>query len=102
MKIAVATESNEPSSHVSTQGARALYFLLFNEDGNLNEILENPFMNNEKYVGPSVATMLFKMGVNKVIAGRFGPKFKEALEENQIACIENTGVAVHVVNGLIH
>lgn len=102
MKIAVATESDEPSSHVSTQGARALYFLLFNEDGNLNEILENPFVNNEKQVGPSVANMLSKMGVNKVIAGRFGPKFKEALVENQIACIENTGVAVLVVKDLIH
>ena len=102
MKIAVATESNEPSSHVSTQGARALYFLLFNEDGNFNEILENPFVNNEKHVGPSVANMLSKIGVNKVIAGRFGPNFKEALVANKIACIENTGVALHVVKDVIH
>ncbi|MFW2371944.1 MAG: NifB/NifX family molybdenum-iron cluster-binding protein [Gammaproteobacteria bacterium] len=102
MKIAVATENSDPSAEISSQGARALYFLLFDGNGNLDEILKNPYLNNEKHVGPDVAKMLFQMGISKVIAGRFGPKFKEALEANQIACIENTGVAVSVVKYLIH
>ena len=101
MKIAIATEDADISSEVSTQGARALHYLIFDGNGNLKEIIANPYVSNEKNVGPGVATLLAQMGVNKVVAGRFGPKFKEVLEQNKIECIVNTGFAAQLVKDLI-
>ena len=96
MKIAIATENDNPSAEISSQGARALFFLLFTADGQLSEILENSYAGDATQVGPEVANMLINMHVTKVIAGRFGPKFKEALEKKQIECIEQTGFAAQV------
>ncbi|MGB5226020.1 MAG: NifB/NifX family molybdenum-iron cluster-binding protein [Arenicellales bacterium] len=93
MKIAVATENNDPSAEISSQGARALFYLIFGADGQLIEILENPYTGNATGVGPDVANMLINIHVTKVIAGRFGPKFKETLVSNHVECIEHTGFA---------
>jgi predicted Fe-Mo cluster-binding NifX family protein len=93
MKIAIATENNDPSAEISSQGARALFYLVFGTDGQMSEILENPYASNATRVGPDVADMLINMQVTKVIAGRFGPKFREALESNRVECIEQTGFA---------
>jgi predicted Fe-Mo cluster-binding NifX family protein len=101
MKIAVATESNDSNAKVSAQGARALYFLIFDEEGALNEVISNSHASDEKHVGLSVANMLYQIGVNKVVAGRFGPKFKETLHRNQIECIEQTGSAAQLVKQLV-
>jgi predicted Fe-Mo cluster-binding NifX family protein len=101
MKIAVATEDNESSSTISTQGARALFFLVFDADGDLSEILENPYADNSAHVGPDVANMLIRLKVTTVVAGRFGPRFKQALQENRIECIEQTGFASQVVKELV-
>lgn len=97
MKIAIATENDSPSAEISSQGARALFFLVFSADGQLSEILENSYASNATQVGPDVANMLINMHVTKVIAGRFGPKFKEALEKKQVECIEQTGFAAQAV-----
>lgn len=100
MKIAIATEDNDPSARISSLGARALFFLIFDADGDLREILENSYASNATHVGPDVADMLISMHVTKVIAGRFGPKFKEALENNHVECIEQTGFAAQVAKEL--
>jgi len=101
MKIAIATENDDLSSEISTQGARALFFLIFGEDGNLIEILENPYSSKESHVGPDVASMLSKIHVTKVVAGRFGPKFKEGLEGNHVECIEQAGFATQAIKELV-
>ena len=46
MKMAIATENNDPSAEISTQGARALFYLVFGADGHLSEILENLYVAN--------------------------------------------------------
>ena len=102
MKIAIATENNDLSSGISTQGARALFFLIFGEDGNLIEILENPYASNETHVGPDVARMLNEIHVTKVVAGRFGPKFKEGLEGNQVECVEKTGFVTQAIKEFVY
>ncbi len=96
MKIAIATENDNPSAEISSQGARALFFLVFTADGHLSEILENSYASDVTQVGPEVVDMLINLHVSKVIAGRFGPKFKEALEKKQVECIEQTGFATQV------
>ncbi len=102
MKIAIATENNDPSAEISSLGARALFYLVFSADGHLSEILENPYTNNATNVGPDVANMLINIHVTKVIAGRFGPKFKEALKNNHVECIEQTGFAAQAAKALFN
>ena len=101
MKIAVATENNEPAAEISTQGARALFFLIFNEDEQMEEILENPYAGNDHHVGPDVANMLSHLHITKVVAGRFGPRFAAALLTHHIECIEQSGHAAQVVKQLL-
>ena len=100
MKIAIATENNAPTAEISSQGARALFYLIFGEDGKLSEILENPYAGNATHVGPDVANILMNMHVTKVVAGRFGHKFKQALENNHVECIEQTGFAAQAAKEL--
>ena len=94
MKIAIATESNDSDAEISPRGARALFYFVFGEDGNLSEILENPYAKNDTNVGSDVANMLINMHVTKVIAGRFGPRFEEALKNNHVECVWQMGLAV--------
>jgi predicted Fe-Mo cluster-binding NifX family protein len=94
MKIAVATESNDSAAEISARGARALFYFVFDENGQLSEIVENPYARNATNVGPDVANMLINMHVTKVIAGRFGPRFKDALENKHVECIWEMGLAV--------
>lgn len=101
MKIAIATENNDPTAEISSQGARALFYLIFSADGHLSEILENPYVGNASHVGPDVANILIDMHVTKVITGRFGHKFKEALEKNHVECIEQTGFAAQAAKKFI-
>ena len=101
MKIAVATENNDHSARICTLGARAFFFLVFDKDGVLSEILENSYASNVRHVGLDVANMLIDLHVTKVIAGRFGSKFKNSLENNHVECIEQAGFASQVVKELI-
>jgi predicted Fe-Mo cluster-binding NifX family protein len=93
MKIAIAAERGDPSAEISPRGARAFFYLVFGADGHLSEILENPYAGNATNVGPDVANMLIEKHVTKVIAGRFGPRFKQALKNNNVECVEQMGFA---------
>ena len=100
MKIAIATENNDPTAVISSQGARALFFLLFDADGKLIEILENPYTSDATRVGPNVANLLIDLHITKVVAGRFGAKFKEELEKKHVECVEQTGPAAQAAKEL--
>ncbi|MEJ2361407.1 MAG: NifB/NifX family molybdenum-iron cluster-binding protein [Gammaproteobacteria bacterium] len=93
MKIAIATEYNDPAAEISHQGARSLFFHIYDAKGRLSEILANPYAGNSHHVGPDVANMLDKLHVTKVIAGRFGHKFSAELRERNIEYVEQNGVA---------
>lgn len=101
MKIAIATESDDPSVEISPRGARALFYLVFDADGHLSEVLENPYAGNATNVGPDVANMLIDIHVTKVIAGRIGPRFKQALDNNHVECIEQMGIAAQAAKELL-
>jgi predicted Fe-Mo cluster-binding NifX family protein len=100
MKIAIATEYNDPAAEISPQGARALFFQIYDANGKLREILENPYAGNTRRVGPDVADMLYKLHVTKVVAGRFGHTFAAELQAFNIECIEQNGFAAQVARAL--
>lgn len=100
MKIAIAAECNDPAADISYQGARALFFHIYDANGQLDEILENPYAGNTCHVGLDVANMLYTFHVTKVVAGRFGHKFAAELQAFNIECIEQHGVAAQVARAL--
>lgn len=99
MKIAIATISAEADAQVA-RGARAPYYLLIDTESDFSEVLANPASQSERGAGPQAAAFLIGIGVDKVVAGDFGPKFRIELESADIVCIEKTGTVSEIVTEL--
>jgi predicted Fe-Mo cluster-binding NifX family protein len=91
MKIAIAATSSQADAQVSMHGARAEAYQVYDTDSKQREIHPNPVSSASRGAGPQAAAYLAGKGVEKVIAGRFGEKFRAELEANSILCIEKTG-----------
>jgi len=99
MKIAIAATSAEENAQVA-RGARAPYYFLIDTESGLSEALANPASQSERGAGPQAAAYLISRGVDTVVAGDFGPKFRIELESGDIACVEKTGTVSEVVTEL--
>ena len=78
-------------------GARAEYYQFYDTETGLVESCSNPISQSERGAGPQAAAFLIRQGVDKVVAGRFGTKFRAELEDGGIVCIEKTGTVPEVV-----
>ena len=97
MKIAIAATSSETEAQVSMQGARAPYYQLFDTDSGLSEALPNPVSQAERGAGPKAAAFLISSGIDEVVAGDFGPKFRSELESGDISCVVKTGTVSEII-----
>ena len=91
MKIAIAATSPEADAQVDQHGARAPYYQFFDTETCLSEALPNPASQDERGAGPQAAAFLISRGVDKVVAGDFGPRFSAELEKVGIVCMQKTG-----------
>lgn len=101
MKIAVAAETPLPDTSVSHHGARAPYYLLYDENGHFQEAVTNPHANAERGAGPRAAHFLAQQGVQVVAAGDFGERFIDELEASGIRPVEVTGMVSDIITGLL-
>ena len=90
MKIVIASDGKDENSEISSRGARAPFYLIF-EKGKLVETIKNPFAIGGGGAGWSVAHMLADKKVNLVIAGRVGPNMEMALKEKGLKSKEASG-----------
>ncbi len=90
MKIAIASEGKTKESEISERGARAPYYLIF-ENKELTKTIKNPFAVGGGGAGWSVAHMLADEKANLVIAGRIGPNMETALKEKGLKSKEDSG-----------
>ena len=90
MKIAIASEGEKEDSEISLRGARAPYYLIF-ENKKPIETIKNPFAIGGGGAGFSVAYMLADKKVNLVIAGKVGGNMISALKEKEIKFEEKSG-----------
>lgn len=97
--MAIAATSAEADAQVA-RGARAPYYLLVDTESGVSEVLVNPASQSERGAGPQAAAFLISRGVDTVVAGDFGPKFRIELESSGIACVEMTGTVSEVVTEL--
>ena len=100
--IAVASDSQETTGKISIVAARAPYFLVFDQDGNLLETVANPNANDAGGAGPRAAAFLADKNIKVVIAGRFGARMSNALKAANIQYIEKQGIIINEVKGVGH
>ncbi|HMB65361.1 MAG TPA: NifB/NifX family molybdenum-iron cluster-binding protein [Patescibacteria group bacterium] len=83
MKIAIASQDKTPQAQTAPNAGRAPYYLIFN-DGELEEAMENPFVQGGGGAGPKVAQMLADRGVEKVFLEQLGSNMEMALQDKKI------------------
>jgi predicted Fe-Mo cluster-binding NifX family protein len=94
MKIAVAALEKSLDSEISTQAGKSPFYLIINEQGELQEELKNPFSIGGGGAGFGVAKMLADRAVDAVAAGKFGANMIEALEQRGIRAYEMKGTVL--------
>lgn len=98
MKIAIAATSSEADAYVDLRGARAACYWFYDSETGNSEVLENPVSENVKRAGPETAAFLLHQGVDKVVAGNFGQRFRAALEDAGVICLKSSGTVAAVLN----
>lgn len=101
MKIAVAATGQEKDAAINEQAGRTPFFLIFDDKGNFLEALENPARDQSRRAGPSAALFLADKDVTLVIAGDFGDKMIQVLDEHHIQYVSKTGAADNVVKTVL-
>lgn len=83
--LAVAADGPTLDAHVSRVAARCPYFLLFDAQGKLVDVLDNPHARGRGGAGPRVVEMLEANGVRTVMAETFGERMAEAMRRAGMA-----------------
>jgi len=101
MRIAVAASAPNQTQPVAQHGARAEFYLVFDETASTHEALENPFKDYPKSVGIHVADFLADKSIDLVVAGRFGAGFARALDAKGVRYKELHGTIEDIVKDLL-
>ena len=91
MKIAVAASSKTAKASVSNMAAKCPYYLIFNNKGELIEVIDNPYRDASGGAGPSAANFLAQRDINIIVAGSFGSKMINTLKNKGITHSEFKG-----------
>lgn len=97
-RIAVAAEAAHRDAAVSGTAARAPHMLIFRADGAFEASHRNPAAESPGGAGPALADWLAEQRVGTLIAGDFGSKLMQALEEGNIRAVIADGPASRAVN----
>jgi len=91
MIIAVASIRKDENSEISPRPGRSRFYLLFDTQGQLLEVVSNPFSRGGGGAGFGVAKMLADKGVDIVVGGRFGENMQAALTERNLTYYQMSG-----------
>ena len=86
--IAIVSAEKTATGTVGNVAARSPYFLLFNGQGELIEVLDNPHRDTGGGAGPLVAEFMGERGITTMVAGNFGSNMKASLDEKGINYFE--------------
>ena len=101
IKIAVAADGKFAHASVSNMAAKCPYYLIFNNKGELIEVVDNPHKDASGGAGPLAANFLARRGISIVIAGNFGSKMVNTLENKSVTHFEFKGVADNAVKKVL-
>jgi predicted Fe-Mo cluster-binding NifX family protein len=97
MKIAVASTGAGTNAEVSSHAARAPYYLIYDTDGSFQEAIANPYSGAERGAGRKAAEFLARLGVQLVVAEKFGERFVAELEADGIKLSRKQGVIAEII-----
>ncbi len=95
--FAVASAGKSVAGTVGNIAARSPYLLLFNGQGELVEVLDNPYRNTGGGAGPLVAELMASRGVKTLVAGNFGVNITDSLEEKGVNALVFSGTVAEAV-----
>ena len=101
LKIAVAANGKSAQASVSNMAAKCPYYLIFNNKGEMIEVVDNPYRDASGGAGPLAANFLARKDINIVIAGNFGSKMVNTLESKSVTHFEFKGVADNAVKKVL-
>jgi len=101
MKIAVAASSKSTKASVSNMAAKCPYYLIFNNKGELIEVVDNPHRDASRNAGPSAANFLVQRGIDIIVAESFGSKMINTLENKGVTHFEFKGLADNAVKRVL-
>jgi predicted Fe-Mo cluster-binding NifX family protein len=93
-RIAVAAEGKESSSMVSSVAARSPWYLIFDKNGNILEVVENPYKASRGSTAAPVLSFLSEKGVTTIVAGAFGEKMIQGMATRGMRHLEFRGSAM--------
>ena len=96
-RTAVAAEAAHAEAAVSAVAARAPHILIFDANAALTASHSNPAAAEPGSAGPALARWLAEQKVGTLIAGDFGAKLTQALEERKIRAVTASGPAARAV-----
>ncbi|MBC8200337.1 MAG: hypothetical protein H8E80_09915 [Desulfobacteraceae bacterium] len=82
MKIAVAADSKTAKASVSDMAARCPYYHIFDNKGELIEVIDNPYRDRSGGAGPLAANFLVQRDIDIIVAESFGSKMLDALKNS--------------------
>ena len=101
MKIAIAAMTPDVDSRIAKHSARAPFYLLIDKQGEMLEVVSNPFAGVDRGAAPQAALLLADKGVTLLAAGDFGARFVSELEEKGIDYTQRSGQVSEVVRQLL-
>jgi len=100
MRIAIAAMTRDQNAQISSRGARAEFYLVYDETGAFCDLIENPFKDYDRAVGLRVADYLADKSVNAVAAAHIGSGFERALDAKGIRHIQREGIISEVAKDI--
>ncbi len=100
-KIAVASNSKDATSSISSKAGKCPYYLIFNSTGELMEVVGNPYKDAQRGAGQQTADFLADKGVTIVIAETFGDKMIGAMRSNSTDYFQLRGIVQDAVKKVL-
>ena len=99
--IAVSVDEKSQPANVSSQAARCKYYMIFDSEGKLMDVIDNPNKDASGGAGSSAASFLGNKGVTIVVAESFGGKMINAMKNKGITFYELKGKADDAVKEVL-
>lgn len=87
MRIAITSQGNSLESMLDQHFGHAKYFLIYDTQTGVIEIIPNPYNQADEQAGFLAVNLLASKNVDKIISGEFGLKVKPKLDSLKIQMI---------------
>ena len=99
--FAIAAEGNTTTAEISKLAGISPFFHLYGENGNVVEVMPNPYLDMEYGTGPAAAQLLIDKGVTVLVARRIpGPKMMDVLDSKNVRLVRRVGTVEDVASEL--